>query len=141
VCDAIYSGRGTVAKILVIDDEANVRTLFDMLLRSQGYDVILAENGWTGLQRYYREHPDAILLDLNMPKLDGIAVLKQIRNVDLTLPVIVVTGDTAPEREREVRALGANEFMVKGSSLHSVGETLKRLLKTSASAVANHPGL
>ena len=130
-----------MAKILVIDDEANVRTLLDMLLRSQGYDVILADNGWTGLQRYYQEHPDAIFLDLNMPKLDGIAVLKQIRNVDLTLPVLVLTGDTTPEREWEVRALGASEFMVKGSSLHSLGGTLKRLLKTSVSAVANHPGL
>jgi DNA-binding NtrC family response regulator len=139
--DAICPGRNTLGKVLVIDDEANVRTLLDMLLRSQGYDVILADNGWTGLQRYYQEHPDAIFLDLNMPKLDGIAVLKQIRNVDLTLPVIIVTGDTAPEREREVRALGASEFIVKGSSLHSVGDTLKRLLKASASAVANHPGL
>ena len=130
-----------MAKVLVIEDEANVRVLLDMLLRSQGYDVILSDNGWTGLQRYYREHPDVILLDLKMPKLDGIAVLKQIRNVDLTLPVIVLTGDTAPEREREVRALGASEFMVKGSSLHSLGDTLKRLLKTLAPAIANHPGL
>ena len=81
-----------MAKVLVIDDEPNVRSLLDTLLRPQGYDVILADNGWTGLQLYRQEHPDVILLDLKMPKLDGITVLKQIRSVDLTQPVIVLTG-------------------------------------------------
>jgi two-component system OmpR family response regulator len=62
-----------------IDDEPNVRALLDMLLRSKGYQVMLADNGWTGLRLYRQEHPDVILLDLQMPKLDGMAVLKQIR--------------------------------------------------------------
>jgi CheY-like chemotaxis protein len=148
--DAICPGRNTLGKVLVIDDEANVRTLLDMLLRSQGYDVILADNGWTGLQRYYQEHPDAIFLDLNMPKLDGIAVLKQIRNVDLTLPVIIVTGDTAPEREREVRALGASEFIVKGRWGHSQAssqgfclcgsESPRIVISTSLAGASDHTG-
>ena len=121
-----------MAKVLVIDDEPNVRALLDMLLRSKGYEVMLADNGWTGLRPYRQEHPDVILLDLQMPKLDGMAVLKQIRSVDLKQPVIVLTGDTSPETERQVRALGASEFIVKGSSLHAVDDTLKRLLETPA---------
>src|SRR4029079_5472300 len=91
---------------------------------------MLADNGWTGLQLYRQEHPDVILLDLNMPKLDGMAVLKQIRSVDPKQPVIVLTGDTKPETERQVRALGVSEYIVKGCSLHAVEDTLKRLLKT-----------
>ena len=122
-----------MAKVLVIDDEPNVRTLLDMLLRPKGYEVMLADNGWTGLRLYRQEHPDVILLDLQMPKLDGMAVLKQIRSVDLKQPVIVLTGDTSPETERQVRALGASEFIVKGSSLHAVDDTLKRLLETPPS--------
>jgi DNA-binding response OmpR family regulator len=125
-----------MAKVLVIDDAPNVRTLLDMILRQQGYDVILADNGWTGLQLYRQEHPDVILLDLNMPELDGVTVLKQIRSVDLKQPVIVLTGDDTPEAEQRVRALGVSEFMVKGSSLDLLGHTLKRILKTRAARAA-----
>ena len=128
-----------MSKILVIDDEPNVRTLLAMLLRSQGYEVILADNGWKGLQLYRQEHPDVILLDLKMPVVDGVTVLKQIRSVDPTLPVIVLTGDATPEREREVRELGASEFIVKGSSLHSLEETLKRLLKIPTYTPSSKP--
>jgi CheY-like chemotaxis protein len=117
-----------MAKILVIDDQPNVRMLLALLLRQQGYDVVLAENGWEGLQLYRQEHPDVILLDLNMPELDGVTVLKQIRSVDLKQPVIILTGDNAQETERQVRALGVSEFILKGSSLHLLWPTLKRLL-------------
>ena len=127
-----------MAKVLVIDDEPTVRTLLDILLRSQGYDVILADNGWDGLLLYRQEHPDVIVLDLKMPGLDGVTVLKQIRSVDLTQPVIVLTGDTTPQAERQVRALGVSEFIIKGSSLHLLGRVLQRVLKTAAPAMAIH---
>jgi DNA-binding response OmpR family regulator len=129
----MYSGRDTLAKILIIDDEANFRTLTDMQHTRLGYDVSLADNGWNGLELYRQEHPDVILLDLNMPKPDGVMVLKEIRSADLKQPVIVLTGDTNPETERQVRELGVSEFIVKGSSLHGVEDTLKRLLKAPAS--------
>lgn len=124
-----------MAKVLVIDDEPSIRALLESLLRPQGYDVILAENGWKGLQLYRQDHPDVILLDLNMPELDGVTVLKQIRASDHKQPVIVLTGDTDLETERQVRALGVSEFIAKGSSLHLLGDTLKRLLRTPASGV------
>ncbi len=120
-------------KVLVIDDQPDVRTLTDMLLKHLGYDVVLADNGWKGLELYRREHPDVIVLDLIMPGMDGIEVLKQIRSVDLTQSVIVVTGSSNPETEREVRALGVSEFIIKGSSsMDSLGDTLKRLLQALA---------
>ena len=125
-----------MAKILVIGDEPNVRTLLPRLLRHQGYDVVLADNGWKGLQLYRQDHPDVILLDPNMPELDGVTVLKQIRNVDLTQPVIVLTGDSTPETERQFRALGVSEFVEKEFSLHRLGDSLKRVLKTSTPATA-----
>ena len=119
---------------MVIDDEPNIQTLLDILLHSQRYDVILADNGWDGLLLYRQEHPDVIVLDLKMPGLDGVTVLKQIRSADLTQPVIVLTGDSTPQAERQIRALGVSEFIIKGSSLHLLGRVLQRVLKTAAPA-------
>jgi two-component system chemotaxis response regulator CheY len=115
-------------KVLVIDDEKNVRRLLDLLLRQVGYEVLLAENGWMGLECYRREQPDVIVLDLSMPVMDGITVLKSIRATDLTQLVVMLTGDDNPETERQVRALGVNEFIVKGQSLQALIDALKRLL-------------
>ena len=116
-----------MAKILVIDDAPNVRSSLNMLLRKKGYDVLLADNGWNGLELYRQEHPDAILLDLRMPGLDGIEVLKEIRSSDLKQPVIISTGDTNPETEQEVRALGVSEFIRKGLSLQALTDALEHL--------------
>jgi DNA-binding NarL/FixJ family response regulator len=69
-----------------------------------------------------------------MPELDGVTVLKEIRRVDLKQPVIIVTGDSRPETEREVRALGVSEFIVKGSSLNLL------LDHTPVPSQASHPG-
>lgn len=124
-----------MSKILIIDDEPNVRALLDMRLRHEGYDVFFADNGRKGLELYCQEHPDVIVLDLRMPELDGVAVLKEIRRVDLKQPVIVLTGDTTPEVERQVRALGVSEFIIKGSSMKFLVDTLKCLLKPSTLAM------
>jgi CheY-like chemotaxis protein len=118
----------SMVKILVIDDAANFRRLLDLVLHEQGYNMFFADNGRSGLELYRQEHPDVIILDLNMPGMDGIAVLTSIRSVDLKQLVIVMTGDTTPEKERQVRALGVNEFILKGQSLQCLIDALNRLL-------------
>ena len=117
-----------MAKILVIDDEQSIRDLLDTLLRRKGYEMVLAENGRMGLELFRRERPDVIVLDLNMPGMGGLMVLHQIRNLDLTRPVIVLTGAAMAEEEQQVRALGVTEFIEKSFSLHRLGDALKRLL-------------
>jgi two-component system, OmpR family, response regulator VicR len=118
-----------MAKVLVIDDEPYTRVLLDIHLRHRGYDVILAGDGGRGLQLYQQEHPDVILLDLDMPELDGVTVLKEIRAVDLKQPVIVLTGNSNPETEQQVRAIGVNEFVLKSASMHLLDDTLTQLFK------------
>ena len=118
-----------MAKVLLIDDEPSDRALFDMKLRLQRYDVLFAHNGWKGLQLYRQERPDVVVLDLRMPELDGVTVLKEIRRIELKQPVIIWAGDTTPETERQVRALGVSEFIKKDSSIHLLVDTLKSLLK------------
>jgi CheY-like chemotaxis protein len=119
-----------MAKILVIDDEPAVRVLLEILLSEQGYDVILADGGWKGLELFRREHPDVVVLDLKMPELDGVMVLKHIRRIDLNQPVIILTGAATPETEQQVRALGATEIVKKEYTLDLLGHALKRALKT-----------
>ena len=117
-----------MSKILVIDDEPGIRELLDTLLSRKGYDVILADSGQTGLEIYRRAHPDFVVLDLKMPGMDGLTVLQQVRRLNPTQPVIVLTGAGTPETEQQVRALGVTEFVEKAFSLHLLGDALKRLL-------------
>ena len=119
-----------MAKVLVIDDEQGIRSLLDTLLRRKGYDVVLAENGWKGLELFRRERPDVLVLDLKMPEMDGLTVLRQIRSLDPIIPVIILTGAGTAETEQRVRAMGVTEYVEKEFSLHLLGDALKRLLKT-----------
>jgi two-component system, chemotaxis family, chemotaxis protein CheY len=117
-----------MTKILVIDDEQGIRNLLDTLLRRKGYDVVLAESGRQGLELFRRERPDVIVLDLKMPEMDGLTVLRQIKNLDPGKPVIILTGAGTAEAEQQVRALGVTEYVEKEFSLHLLGDSLKRLL-------------
>jgi len=117
-----------MVKILVIDDEPSIRSLLDTLLRRKGYDVVLADSGRKGLELFRREHPDLIVLDLKMPEMDGLTVLRQIHSLDPKKPVIILTGAGNTEAEQQVRALGVTEYVEKEFSLHLLGDSLKRLL-------------
>ena len=119
-----------MAKVLVIDDEPGIRNLLDTLLSRKGYDVVLADGGRKGLELFRRERPDAVVLDLKMPEMDGVTVLTQLRNADQKLPVIILTGAGTPETERQMSALGVSEFIEKEFSMHRLGDALKRLIKT-----------
>jgi len=120
-----------VAKILVIDDEQAIRTLLDRLLTRTGYDVFLAETGQKGLEIFHREHPNAVILDLKMPGMDGIAVLQQIRLADRKIPVIVLTGARILETDQLRQASGVTEFIEKEFSLHRLADSLQRHVKIS----------
>ena len=117
-----------MVKILVIDDDPVDRALLKILLREHGHDVVLADDGWKGLELFRQEHPDVVVLDLNMPEFDGGTVLKHIRGIDLTQPVIILTGAAAPEMEQQVRALGVTEIVEKGCTWDRLTEALKRVL-------------
>ena len=117
-----------MAKILVIDDEQSIRNLLDTLLRRKGYDVVLADSGRKGIELFRREHPDVIVLDLKMPEMDGLTVLRQIRTLDPKKPVIILTGAGTAEAEQQIRALGVTEYVEREFSMHLLGDSLKRLL-------------
>lgn len=124
-----------MAKVLVIDDEPSARVLLDIHLRHRECDVVLAGDGWQGLQLYHQEHSDVILLDLKMPRLarlDGVTLLKKVRDVVLKQPVIVLTGNSDPETEQQFPAIGVDEYIVKSPSMRLLDSTLTRLLTGGA---------
>ena len=85
----------TTAKILIVDDDEGVTQTFARMLRLEGYQVRTAVSAETGLREADRSHPDAIILDLRMPLVDGLGFLRRLRAQDdhRAVPVAIVTGD------------------------------------------------
>lgn len=99
------------ASILIVDDDAAAVEIFDAILRSAGYHVRAATDAQQALAEIQRAAPSAVLLDLHLPVMDGLAFLRQLRAEvpDARIPVALVTGDYFLEEEiaTEVRSLGA----------------------------------
>ena len=100
-----------VATILVVDDDEGVTQTFARMLRLEGYEVRTAMNAETGLREADKSHPDAIILDLRMPLVDGLGFLRRLRSRDeqRDTPVAIVTGDYFLDDQvsAELRELGA----------------------------------
>ena len=101
----------TTAKILIVDDDEGVTQTFARMLRLEGYQVRTAVNAETGLLEAEQNHPDAIILDLRMPLLDGLGFLRRLRaqTDQRSVPVAIVTGDYFLDDavSTELRELGA----------------------------------
>jgi CheY-like chemotaxis protein len=117
-----------MAKILVIDDNLRDRELLAAVLEERGYEVILADNGGTGLMLCHRQDPDAVVLDLRMPEIDGRSVLRQLRTLQPSLPVVVFSGYGTQEVEQAVLDEGATAFIQKEFSLHQLVLALQEVL-------------
>ena len=117
-----------MATILVIDDDARDRGLLAVVLEERGYEVILADNGGTGLMLCHRRSPDAVVLDLHMPGIDGRSVLRQLRTLHPALPVVVFSGLSTEEVEQEMLNQGATAFIKKAFSLDQLGAALQEVL-------------
>ncbi len=124
----------TGARILVVDDEEpNVRILAHVL-RSAGYGRVTTTTDATEFLALYREHhPDLILLDLHMPKRDGLALLEELRNdtgPHSYLPVLVITGDTSAATRRKALLAGATDFVTKPFEADELLLRIRNLLET-----------
>ena len=80
------------ARILVVDDEAEIRRSVRMILEYEGYDVLEASSGPEGLAMIERDAPDLVFLDIKMPGLDGLEALQRIRQSNESLPVVIISG-------------------------------------------------
>lgn len=100
-------------KILVVDDEPQVRKLMEHFLTDKGYEVRLAENGRTGLAALDTFTPDVVLLDMHMPEMDGLETLTQLVERSPGLPVIMVTVNDDVQTTSHLLQLGAADYVPK----------------------------
>ena len=98
--------------ILVIEDEPRIWQIQRAYLNRAGFDVAIAQDGQTGLQRYHELDPDLVILDLNLPKLDGVEVCKTIRESSDT-PIIMVTARISIDDELTGLGMGADDYIKK----------------------------
>ena len=118
-----------MANILTVDDDEKIRDLLCTILRRKGHHVHTADHGQKGIDVFRRERPQVTILDFEMPDIDGLEVLRQIRAIDPHASVIMLTGVATEAREKQARELGAVGFLAKGFSLHELGATLDQVLK------------
>ena len=97
----------------MVDDEGDIRASLRMILEYEGYDVAEATSGEDALQRLERERPDAIVLDVKMPRIDGLEVLARVKQTDAALPVVVMSGHGTIQTAVEATRLGAFDFIEK----------------------------
>jgi CheY-like chemotaxis protein len=100
-------------RVLIVDDDRDVRELLVESFRLSGFDVLAAANGLEALLYVKRERPDAVVLDLMMPRLGGVEALKRIRSYNPGIRVLVVTGNIDPELQRQATAAGAAAVFTK----------------------------
>ncbi|MFH1246047.1 MAG: response regulator [Candidatus Omnitrophota bacterium] len=116
-------------KILIVDDEADFLNIIKMRLEKNKYDVITAANGKEALEKLENDSPDAVLMDILMPKLDGLQTLKKIRKKNKDLPVYIITAFSNEERFKLARKLGASGFIVKTSDLQKEIKNITSVLR------------
>ncbi|HLX39120.1 MAG TPA: response regulator, partial [Ktedonobacteraceae bacterium] len=104
-------------RILIVDDEPHLPYQIGRFLKKHGYEVYCAGDGEAGLQEMQKRSIDLVLLDLRMPKMNGLEVLKEIRHTDQELPVIIMTANGDVKDAVTAMKLGASDYLLKGFDL------------------------
>jgi two-component system response regulator MprA len=118
-------------RILVVDDEAAVRDSLSRTLRFEGYEVAVADDGVAALDEVRRQEPDAVVLDVMMPRLDGLETCRRLRAEGQLLPVLMLTArDSVGDRVAGLDA-GADDYLIKPFALQELLARLRALLRRS----------
>ncbi|MFC4030160.1 response regulator transcription factor [Streptomyces polygonati] len=122
------------ARILIVDDEPAVREALRRSLAFEGYDTALASDGMAALEQADSYHPDAIVLDVLMPRMDGLTTARRLRATGVTTPILMLTArDTVGDRVTGLDA-GADDYLVKPFELDELLARLRALLRRSSYA-------
>ena len=126
-------------KILLVDDEVNLIDPIAYNLKQKGYDTITTYDGKTALEAFRREQPDLIILDWTLPDLQGVDILKQVREEQDFTPVIMLTGRTAKEDIVEGLTAGADDYVTKPFTWEELLARINSVLRR-AQQVSQSPG-
>ncbi len=113
-------------KLLLIDDEPDILRVLSMSLKADGYDVVTAANGTEGITAFEKERPDIVITDIKMPGMDGIEVLKKVKELNADTEVIIITGHGDIENAIEALKHGASDFINKPVRDEALSIALRR---------------
>jgi two-component system, OmpR family, response regulator len=116
-------------RILVVDDEDNLRTMLVAALKFEGYDVAAAPNGREGLRSVKESKPDLIVLDVMMPELDGFGMLKRLRETGDRTPVVFLTAKDTSADAVEGLGLGADDYLSKPFALEELVARVEAVMR------------
>ena len=119
------------AKILLIEDESHIAEGIKVNLNLSGYDVVIASDGMMGIELWEKEAPNLIILDIMIPKIDGLSLLKQIRKTDLDTPILVLSAKDRVEDRIEGLSYKADDYISKPFHLKELLLRIDALLKRS----------
>ena len=128
-------------KILVVDDDRSLRDALRRALTVGGYSVELAENGQHGLTQIAATDPDAVVLDVAMPDIDGLQVCRRLREAGNRVPVLMLTARDAIEDRIDGLDAGADDYLVKPFDVGELRARLRALMRRTAAAVDEEPPL
>jgi DNA-binding response OmpR family regulator len=115
--------------VLIVEDEAAIREIAVAYLAREGFEVLEAETGLEGLRIWRQEKPDAVLLDLNLPGMDGLEVCREIRRDSSEVPIFMVTARVEESDELNGLAVGADDYLKKPFSAKVLVARVKALLR------------
>ncbi|HEU5191336.1 MAG TPA: response regulator [Methylomirabilota bacterium] len=127
------TGKG---KILVVDDEPPVGEVLSEFFTPKGYEVICALGGLEGLSKLEKFQPDVVLLDVRMPDMDGITVLRRIRDANTRVGVLMMSGNTDSEAAKETLQLGAFDYVLKPFDFDYLDRAVHKMLTAAAAPEA-----
>ena len=125
-------------KILLVDDSRTIRTIQRNVLKQIGYnDVVEASDGLEALVAINSQKPDLLIVDWNMPNMDGITLVRKVREKDKVTPIIMCTTEAEKSRVIDAIKAGVNDYVVKPFTVESLSEKINR---TISRATASQPG-
>jgi CheY-like chemotaxis protein len=116
-------------KMLLVDDEIDFLQLLKARLEANNYSVVTAMNGKEALEKFESEKPDALILDVMMPEINGLEVLRAIRKQDQKIPVFIITAFSNEERFKIANQFNASGFIIKTNNLQSEIDNINNTLK------------
>jgi len=116
-------------RILVVDDEAQIRTMLTQMLEQEGYTVFTAENGEEGLAMVGRHAFDLVVTDMTMPEMTGADLARMFMKIRPELPIILCSGYSDSFSMEDAQKLNIREFIMKPFSLKDLGLLVKQILK------------
>jgi len=125
------TGSMTTGKILIVDDEKHTRQGLSELLGGGGYQVITAANGYQAWELVLQESPDVVLADLKMPGMDGLQLLRKIKEFNSETPVIVITAHGTVKTAIEALKLGAEDYLMKPVNIEEMEILVRRTIEKS----------